>query len=1582
MKSKNIYKILDLLTSNGITLFVDEDHLKIKKRTNNFLSNELLELIKSNKTDLITYLKSQKKAVNKAVKTAGDYGLPTSISNKCLKSFIDLPIHQDRVTNLYPLTPLQKGFLFHELYAEKSAYTCQFYCDLKGGLDKEILVQCWNYLMQKHTVLRTTIFGEDLDVPVQCVYDQVELPLEVLDFSQLSNESAASAFDEFMSKDMGSGFNLKEAPLFRLTLINLGDEGFRFVFTHHHIILDGWSVQNLMRDFHFLYGHFSSKGVFPELTLDDFNGHLRTTSAVNEAEGLSFWKTYLTPLTAASYLPFVKDSALRNKVFGNKKLEFSVEGDIKAFTKKHHISENTLFQGAWSYLLSKYTGNSAVSFGVITSGRDVKANDVEAKAGLYMNTIPLCTELNEENTVAEWLQELQRGHNTAREEYGSLSLSNVEKESTVNGALFDTIVSFQNYLDSSKEPSSKNNTLLIENIKGDTHTNYACTLDVYSMPNELKVVVQYNDKLLSEETINNIKGHLEKVIESLLSGVEKIKDLSYLSSREEDLLINEFNDTKQEFENDKTVLDLFSESAYRNPAQQAVIYENQQLTYKELDEKSTLWAKKLVKAGVQEGSVVMLRMTKSTEIITAILSTLKSGASYMFVDQNLPNERVLHMLEETDCKHCITNLKEQIPAMKNCWVSDVDGLEKSSFEDDDIVLPRISTNHLAYILYTSGSTGKPKACMISHANLFNFISWGNEFYYGNQQEGNWGLISSLSFDLSVTVIFTALTRGKKLFIGSESKDMDQLLLDCFNNPEIDTLMLTPSHVTIMKDLAIKNAGVKTFICGGEQLKKSHIETIKHIDEKIRIINEYGPTETTVACTAIEIKGVEDKITIGRPIANTEILILDNQHKVVPVGVVGELYISGAGVSNGYLKNEALTVEKFVSIHNRVFYKTGDLGRWDSNGRIEYSGRADDQVKVRGYRIQLKEIETVLDSLDGIKQSLVIAREDHSNSKQLVGYFVSEKPVGDELIKEYLDKKLPNYMVPNVYVHLPFFPTTMAGKIDFKALPVPENSNNYQPPRTKLEKQLVDVWQKLLGIEQVGIHDNFYEIGGDSIKAIQLVSRCKSFGVHFQVKDIFNYQTIAEILSHLKDKESIQQETGVLAGEVPLHPIQKIFFERGYENINHSNQSVLLKISKEITAETLTFSLNELAKQHDVLRLTYEFKGNNRYPEQSYSHTVPQLHLNEVEKLEEVTEICNRYQSSFNIYKGDLVRFVLFKTSEQESDNRLFITIHHLAVDGVSWRILTEDLKNLLESHHKGESKSLPVKATSYRQWVQRLNSYAGTAGLEKEYKYWKEVVSNFSPLPVDNYYNEPISYYETQNLRVSLSPELTHTLIHESHKMFGTEINDILISALTITLAGWVNAPKVVIALEGHGREEIFDDVDINRTMGWFTSVYPVCLNTDDISDIDMLVADTKDMLRRVPNRGIGYNVLRFESASEKITSDLSTFYEELTFNYLGTFDNSLDAKTENVIGLTSESTGLNVAKENVNPHRISIDSVITDGILHLDWNYDAIRYNQETIQSLANSYIKALETIFSFHSGLSDQEEYAMEEDYNISLL
>ncbi|MCK8524319.1 amino acid adenylation domain-containing protein [Aquimarina sp. D1M17] len=1430
--------IVELLISNGIKLFVENDEIKLKKKVGHQLSEDILDVIKSNKKELIFFLKNQKTNPFYRTKTVSDFGLPSTISNEKLNNFLELPIHQGKISNLYPLTPLQKGFLYHNLYDNnESAYVCQFYCDLNGEISRDNFEKTWKYLIQKHTVLRTSVFAKGLDVPVQCVYAQVECAISELDYSEVDPANIETKFDSFLKQDLEKGFSLDKAPLFRIHLIDLGNRCTRFVFTHHHIILDGWSVQNLMKDFYNYYVQLESGTPTPKLTLDEFGDHLRHITTFNETEGVSFWSTYLSRLSSSTYLPFVTNDSLRNKRFGNKKVEFTVEGPIQEITKKYRITENTLVQGAWSYLLSKYTTNETVAFGNIISGRNLRHNGIDSKAGLYMNTIPVCSTIDENDKVSDWLQELQKQHTISREEYGYFSLNTIENQSEVKGSLFDTIMSFQNYIDTELS-SNVDRPLTMDNLKGDTDTNYTCTLDVYSYQNQLRIVLLYNDELLSDEVVSSIQGHLETLLTSILEETEYVKDLNYLTKEEEKQIVVDFNTTKENFGSDITVLGLFNEHVQQTPDATALIFENEKLTYEELDVLSSRWAKHLLKSGIKQDDVVAIRMTKSIEMFITIFSILKTGAGYMMIDPMLPSSRITHMMEETKSSIIVTNINEKISGLDAYSVINIDQFSKIDDETEALKLPMVSTQNLAYVLYTSGSTGRPKGCMISHANLYNFIAWGNNFYFENKDEGHWALLSSMSFDLSVTVTFTSLTRGKKLFIGNEDKDMDQLLEESFTNPEIDTLMLTPSHVTLLKGLDGKQTYIKTLICGGEQLKKSHLEIIKNIDPNITIFNEYGPTEATVACTATKIS-IEDKtIPIGRPIANTKIYILDSNQKNVPIGVSGELYIHGAGVSKGYINNEKLSSERFVTINGEYCYRTGDLGRWDKQGQIEYLGRIDNQIKIRGFRIEPGEIESVLENHPNVEEAFVIVQGGDEN-KQLCAYLKGVDTLETSALKELLLEKLPDYMIPKSYMWLDTFPYTISGKINRKALPKHDLFlDEIVLPENDIQKELVTIYSEILKIEEdkIGITNDFFDLGGNSLNLIYLKNKLEEvFQVSINLKRLVSIKNIEELAKEIEHCTAIHFSRVPKVDKRSYYPLssgqKRMYFLHQYDKESLAyNIPMVASLRGKVNVTKLELAFQELVQRHESFRTVFETVDGEVVQRILTKNNFSVEHFKQTQK-DQIDEILNDFIRPFDLTKSPLLRVGLISISEKEYV--IICDTHHIVSDGITSNILLSDFIKL---YNEENLEDINIQYKDYAVWQQDERQQEM---LLNERNFWLNQFADdvpFTELPIDGARPATINY-NGQNLKFSLNETKTKALKRLAQKE-NTTLFMVLLSVYNVLLSKLCNQEDVIIGTSVSGRPH----ADLEQIAGMF-------INTLALRNFPIGTKPFLEFLREVSSR-------------------------------------------------------------------------------------------------------------------------------------
>ncbi|MEO7768106.1 MAG: condensation domain-containing protein, partial [Ferruginibacter sp.] len=646
-----------------------------------------------------------------------------------------------------------------------------------------------------------------------------------------------------------------------------------------------------------------------------------------------------------------------------------------------------------------------------------------------------------------------------------------------------------------------------------------------------------------------------------------------------------------------------------------------------------------------------------------------------------------------------------------------------------------------------------------------------------------------------------------------------------------------------------------------------------------------------------------------------------------------------------------------------------MGRWLTDGNIEYLGRIDEQVKIRGYRIELGEIETVMHQSGMVNQAVVLARAQGEGAKRLTGYVVAGEGYTKEGLMEWLGKRLPEYMVPQLWVELASLPLTANGKVDKKALPEVEAteqlSHEYVAPRNLAEEDLAESWQKLLGIPRAGIHDNFFELGGDSILTIQVVSRMRRLGYELQPKDIFLHQTISRLSAVIAERSASATtgEQGVLTGQSGLLPIQQWYLEKELATPSHFNQAVLLGIDKAVTAKALQEAFEELMLQHDALRFRYSRTEESGWQQEygNYQGNVQIENLREstVGNLSEKIKDCSNYhQQQLDIEKGELVRAVLMETPGEESHNRLLLVIHHLAIDGVSWRILLEDLELLLNGISQGQKVSLGTKSSSYRQWYQALEQYGKSQGLLSQKGYWQTAEGGYKPLRVDKEYSGVVTEGDMGHYSLRLGVDQTKRLLQEVPRVYHTEINDILLCALAGTLCNWSGSSKVVIGLEGHGREGLdgqVEGIDISRTVGWFTSLYPLFLQPAMGRSTGEQIKSVKEQMRRIPGKGIGYGVLKYINGEPALQSDRAW---DMVFNYFGQFDNVVN-ESKWLTG-AAESTGGSTGRSYEVREKLSLNGFVQSGELVLNWGYSSHHYDASTISGLAMEFIEGLEELIT----------------------
>ncbi|HEU4798039.1 MAG TPA: condensation domain-containing protein, partial [bacterium] len=763
--------------------------------------------------------------------------------------------------------------------------------------------------------------------------------------------------------------------------------------------------------------------------------------------------------------------------------------------------------------------------------------------------------------------------------------------------------------------------------------------------------------------------------------------------------------------------------------------------------------------------------------------------------------------------------------------------------------------------------------------------------------------------------------------------------------------------------------------GGEEALSERVLIWNEYAGETTLLNTYGPTETTIVATICRLSGRNAdplrQVSIGRPIPNAQTYVLDESGQPLPMGVPGELYIGGAGVARGYWRRPDLTAERFVpnpfsGEPGARLYRTGDRARYRADGDIEYLGRLDDQVKVRGFRIELGEIEAQLREQPGVREAVVQVREDRPGQKRLVAYVVAAAgaaPATDE-VRRHLQARLPEYMVPSGIVWLPRLPLTPNGKVDRRALPVPEElavaARPHVAPRTPTEQRLADIWAQVIGRPGIGLHDNFFELGGDSILSLQVVARAREAGLVLTPRQLFQYQTVAELAAIAETQAGA--ETGasqeMVTGSVPLTPIQQWFFEQAFPNPHHWNQAVLLEVRQPLTIAALEVATAAVVRQHDALRLRFTAADGGWRQEHaalSDESLVQREDLSSVPaeaRRAAIERAATQWQARLHLGTGPVMRVVWFDTGAPES--RLLLIVHHLVIDGVSWRILLEDLQTAYQQAVTGQPIRLPAKTTSFQQWATELQAAASSAAVQQEAGYWRAMQEAMVPgLPVE----EP-SGSRTEAVAETVSGALseadTHALLQIVPAAYRTQILEVLLTALVQTLGAWLARDTVALALEGHGREALAAERDVSRTIGWFTSLYPVVLTLTRGMAAGEALKTIKEQVRRIPNHGIGYGLLRYGDGASDVARPLREGPSPaVCFNYLGQFDQTLADGA--AWAFARESVGREHDPRSPLPYELEVNAAVVGGRLDVSWTYSGARYRRGTIEALRARYLAAL---------------------------
>jgi amino acid adenylation domain-containing protein/non-ribosomal peptide synthase protein (TIGR01720 family)/FkbM family methyltransferase len=1517
--------------------------------------------------------------------------------------------------DLYPLSPLQQGLLFHSIDAPGAGvYFRQLSCVLHGDLDLTAFRGACRAMMERHPILRTAFLWQGLDEPLQAVVPRAELPIDVQDWRGVSATERAERLPALRREDRERGFDLTAAPLMRLALLRLDDHSYHLLWSYHHLILDGWSFSRLIVEA-FTFYEALRRGETP--TLEEprpFRDYIAWLRRGDLGAAEAFWRRELSGLTAAT--PLAPDHQPRGAraegpVEGAERhaeLSASMTAALAAWARRHQITLGTAVQGAWALLLSRHADERDVVFGAVTSGRSATLPGIESMLGLFINTLPVRVKVEPDQLLADWLRGLQARQAAAREhEHSPLTQVQAWSEIPRGQPLFQSLTAFENYPVNAAVREGVGS-LRMEAVELPETTNYPLTL-MAAGGTRLSLRLMYDRRWFGAPAAERRLLHFQALLAAFPEHGGTLRDLPSLTHAERHQLLLEWNDTAAGTSREELIHQLFESRAARQPEAVAAVCGGEELTYGALNRLSNQLARHLRGLGLGAGDLVGVYLERSLEMIPAVLGVLKAGAAYVPLDADYPRGRIEWILGRLNIR-CLLTQNARLPLLAELDLPALEHAVCLDRQNGPAAPPAASALRLwqradlerlpvadlpaaagpddtAYIIFTSGSTGTPKGVVLRHRPVVNLIRWVNETF--GLKESDRGLfVTSLCFDLSVYDIFGLLAAGGSIHVAGKAQVRDpQELLRLLRAEPITFWDSAPAALQQLASWLVAPAAgeaggqLRLVFLSGDWVPVGLPDQVRSAFPAAQVIALGGATEAAIWSNYFAVDEVgEDWVSIpyGRPIANARYHVLDERLEPCPVGVAGDLYIAGGCLASGYAAAPELTAERFLpdpfSEQGGAFlYWTGDRARYLPDGNLEFLGRRDHQVKIRGFRIELGEIEAVLNQHPGIADSVVLVREDTPGHRRLVAYLVPCRQPAPEAreLRELLASRLPDYMMPAAFVTLAALPVTANGKLDRRSLPAPEatvmvEGGAFTAPRTAVEESLVAIWTELLRVERVGVHDNFFELGGDSILSIQIVSRAARAGLQIAPNQLFTHPTVAELAAVAGTVAPVLEEQRPVIGRAPLMPSQHWFFEQELADPHHFHQAILLQAQPPLDPRFLAASLGHLLAHHDALRLRFRVTAAGWEQEiAGWGDRAPLvpltvLDLSAVEEERQagaVVAAATDLQAGCDLTAGPLLRAALFRLGEGRQD-RLLIAVHHLAVDGVSWRILLEDLASLYRQLGAGQAPVLPPKTTSFRRWSELLTEHANGPTMQAELAYWTAPERALAaPLPVDHP-GGLNTVTSARGVTVVLGAVETKALLQEVPAAYRTQIADVLLAAFVDAFDAWTGSPSLLVELEGHGREEIFAGVDLSRTVGWLTTFFPVLLDRRGIAGPGELLKKIKEDLRAVPGRGLGYGLLRYLRQAPDTAGLLSLSQPEVSFNYLGQLDQALPES--GLLAPAPESSGRSQSLRQHRRYLLTINASVLGGELQVHWGYSENLHRRATIEHLANAFLKALRALIT----------------------
>ncbi|KZE03981.1 Long-chain-fatty-acid--CoA ligase [Bacillus mycoides] len=1467
----------------------------------------------------------------------------------------------------YKMSSAQKRMYAMEVIQEGSiSYNVPTLLKVEGEIDLKVLEAAFGKLCDRHELLRTH-FMHSNDNFVQIVEETVKAKVT---YEEVNGIKEKELLDGFVQP-----FDLSKAPLMKMKVVkNLSNKTSYLLIDVHHIICDGESLAIIFDELSKLYNGIPLAPI--KVQYKNYSAWESKRNIDSQKKSwMNEFENGVTPLELRTDFNRPAWRSSNGDSF-NTMIKEELTAAIKEFCKKTKTTEYMFLMAAFMTLLHKYSHQKEIILGTPIAGRTHP--DTQNMLGMFVNTLAIKGEIDEKHSFLQFLNSIKekclKGYENQDYPFDELIKELKLERNSSRNPIFDVMFGLQN----GSESDLKLGKATLSNINHKYKTSkFDLTLMIHEYNENYELYWEYSTDIFKEETIKRMAGHFMNLLTNLLlNPSEAISKVQYISEEEKIDLKKGLNPKVDIFPINETLIALFEKSVNLNADNIAVQFENETITYSELNERANYVGSELLKKGVNKDSIVGIMSESSIGMIAAVLGALKAGAAYLPIDPSMPLERLSYIIKDSKMDALITS-------QANFKVTDLSAdkiLQLESLDGKSAASPRRTTtkNSLAYVIYTSGSTGNPKGVMVTNENIVNQVYWHiteAELTYKSRYIQNTAFI----FDGSALEIFSTLLSGAQLLlVDSEKKKEPEELLKLLPGAHINIL---PSMFRALVEYAIDNKKEEAL---------NSFERLNLVAEKIpgeliekynstkgsklsKLWNLYGPTEATITSTSYQLNENMNlvNIPIGKPVSNYKVYIL-HENDLCAKGILGEICISGRGISKGYLNNTKLTEEAFIycpTITDEVIYRTGDIGFINQDGEVELVGRMDEQVKIRGFRVELQEIESTLKGVEGVKEAVVV-RQKNLNDDFLVAYFVGDKKVNDLIIKDNLSNRLPEYMVPEFIIRLDEIPLLPNGKLNKKSLGELKLNklSTFEKPNNSTEEDLCDIFSKVLGFEKISINTSFFELGGDSIKAIRIVSKLREKGYGSTVKNIMQHKTvqkIAQTLKEIKDTKYLEEE---VAGEVPLTPIQSDFFMSHLEAPNHFNQSVVMESKNEINLSAFKKALEALVLHHDQLRA--HFVNGKQIIRSKNSETLFAIsefklgkqNFNDVDL--KVESIGNKLQTSLDIEKGPLIKCAVLKS---QRFNGVILCIHHLLVDNVSWGIILEDLNRFYDGFSKNIVVEFPQKTLSYKNWSIETEKYFDSLERTSELEYWKKVQKEIESSQFPYYGEGDIANKGIQESEIQFGKELTSNLIGKAKQAYYSEVNELLFAALFRTIQQIGGNSTVSLNMESHGRPEIFEEVSVDRTVGWFTTIFPITLSEVG-KDIRLDIRRTKKMLRSVPNYGVGFGIAKKLKLIEKIENQ-----PFITLNYFG-------EQSENSSGdffqPNDMSSGKQIDDENKFSTPITINCEVIEAQLKVIISYNTEVVPVSLIEDLEFTFKKQLNDVVS-HCVLKEVSEYTAS-DFN----